>query len=92
MNNKEIIDDSDNETEDEELIWTDTEDSESVDLDDYEDDDEEDLRQGEIEYEKYKHALVSLDRPSDTLSDFIVDDSLEYIEPVNKKRKINDLK
>jgi len=89
MENKEI---SDSETEDEELIWTDTEDSESVDLDDYEDDDEEDLRQGEIEYEKYKH----------TLSDFIVDDalvsldhptgSLEYIEPVNKKRKITDLK
>ena len=90
MENKDITD-SDSET-DEELIWTDTEDSESVDLDDYEDDDEEDLRQGEIEYEKYKH----------TLSDFIIDDALvsldhpmgyiEDIEPENKKRKITDLK
>jgi hypothetical protein len=91
MENKDITD-SESETEDEELIWTDTEDSESVDLDDYEDDDEEDLRQGEIEYEKYKH----------TLSDFIVDDSIEDIKsegqssetrvPANKKRKITDLK
>ena len=62
---------------------TDTEDDMSVDLDDHASEDEQDLKDGEEEYEKFKH----------TLSDFIVDDMIEDEEeyqPRTKRKRVEE--
>lgn len=65
------------------LDMTDTEDEMSVDLDDDVSDDEQDLIDGEEEYEKFKH----------TLADFIEDDLIEDIDeeylPKCKRNKLD---
>lgn len=81
---EEIMADDVSET-DEEIMsdgYTDTEDDMSVDLDDCESEDEQDLIDGEEEYEKFKHTLL------DFIVDEMIEDGEEY-QPKHKRNKID---
>ena len=66
------------------LDMTDTEDEMSVDLDDYASEDEEDLIEGDEEYENFKHVFLDFIEYDE---DDVIEDKDEEYQPSRKRNR-----